>query len=150
MTLVLKLDLDIVKMYVCTKDEALTSNGSKVIAWTDTQTDRWTDRQTDGQTDRQTDRQMDRQTHRQTRLKLLPSVYADGNNLVHLSYYVFDSIWIRMIVKLLKLSNAFFLLWGTKRFHYTSGQKPQGLELEIMQINLKSPWLLSLDLPNFL
>ena len=32
MTLVLKLDLDIMKMYVCTKDEAPTSNGSKVIA----------------------------------------------------------------------------------------------------------------------
>ena len=31
MTLVLKLDLDNVKMYVCTKDEAPTSNGSKVI-----------------------------------------------------------------------------------------------------------------------
>ena len=44
MTLVLKLDLDIVKLYVCTKDEAPTSNGSKVIAWTDIQTDGWTDR----------------------------------------------------------------------------------------------------------
>ena len=43
MTLVLKLNLDIVKMYVCTKDEGPTSNGSKVIAWTDTQTDRQTD-----------------------------------------------------------------------------------------------------------
>ena len=32
MTLVLKLDLDIVKMYVYTKDAAPTSNGSKVIA----------------------------------------------------------------------------------------------------------------------
>ena len=51
MTLILKLDLDIVKRYVCTKNEASTLNGSKVIAWTDTQTetqtDRWTDRQTD-------------------------------------------------------------------------------------------------------
>ena len=39
LTLVLKLDLDIVKMYMCTKDETPTSNGSKVVAWTDTQTD---------------------------------------------------------------------------------------------------------------
>ena len=47
MTLVLKLDLDIVKMYVCTKDEAPIPNGSKVIVWTDGQTDRQTDKQTD-------------------------------------------------------------------------------------------------------
>ena len=37
-----------------------------------------THRQTDGQTDRQTDGQTDRHTHRQTRLKLLPTAYADG------------------------------------------------------------------------
>ena len=30
MTLILKLDLDIVKMYVCTKSEAPTFNGSKI------------------------------------------------------------------------------------------------------------------------
>ena len=35
----LKLDLDIVKMYVCTQNEASTINDSKVIAWTDRQTD---------------------------------------------------------------------------------------------------------------
>ena len=52
MTLVLKPDLDIIKMYVCTKNEVSTFNSSKVIIWTDTQTDG----QTDGQTDRQTDR----------------------------------------------------------------------------------------------
>ena len=45
MALLLKFDLDIVKMYMCTKDEAPTFNSSKVIVWTDTQTD--TDRQTD-------------------------------------------------------------------------------------------------------
>ena len=39
MTLVLKHDLD---MYVCTKTEAPTFNSSKVIAWTDTQTERQT------------------------------------------------------------------------------------------------------------
>ena len=44
MALVLELDLDIMKMYVCTKDEAPISNGSKVIAWSDTQTDRQTHR----------------------------------------------------------------------------------------------------------
>ena len=31
MTLVLKLDLDIMKMYVCTKNEVPTFSGSKVI-----------------------------------------------------------------------------------------------------------------------
>ena len=51
MTLILKLNLDIVKRYECTKNEASTFNGSKVIA----QTDRYTDRQTDTQTDRRTD-----------------------------------------------------------------------------------------------
>ena len=43
-----------------------------------------THRQKDGQTDRWTDRQththIHRQTDRQTRLKLLPTAYADGNN----------------------------------------------------------------------
>ena len=42
MTLILKLDLDIVKMYVCTKNEAPTFNGSKVLAWTDRHTERHT------------------------------------------------------------------------------------------------------------
>ena len=68
MTLVLKLDLDIIKVYVCTKNEVPTFCSSKVIIWTDTQTD--------GQADKQTDRQ----TERQTWLKLLPTTYADGNN----------------------------------------------------------------------
>ena len=48
MTLILKLDLDMVKMYHHTKNEISMSTGSKVIAQTDT--DRQTDRQT--QTDR--------------------------------------------------------------------------------------------------
>ena len=43
MTLVLKLNLDFVKMYVYTKNEAPTFNGSKV---TDTQTHRQTCKQT--------------------------------------------------------------------------------------------------------
>ena len=34
MTLVLKLDLDIVKMYACTENEVSSFSGSKVIAWT--------------------------------------------------------------------------------------------------------------------
>ena len=63
MTLVVKLDLDIIKMYVCTKNEIPTFSGSKVQKLsTDTQIDRWTDRQTDRWTDRHTDRQTDRQT----------------------------------------------------------------------------------------
>ena len=41
-----------------------------------------THRQTDGQTDRQTDTQTDTQTDRQTQLKLLPTAYADGNNIL--------------------------------------------------------------------
>ena len=47
MTLILKIDLDMVKMYLHTKNEVPSYSGSKVIAWTD--------RQTDGQTHRQTD-----------------------------------------------------------------------------------------------
>ena len=39
MTLVLKLDLDIRKMYVCTENEVPIFNSSKVIIWTDRQTD---------------------------------------------------------------------------------------------------------------
>ena len=34
------------------------------------------------QTHRQTDRQTDTQTDRQTRLKLLPTAYADGKNVL--------------------------------------------------------------------
>ena len=41
-TLVLKLDLDIVKMYISTKNEVPSISGSNVIALTDTQTDRQT------------------------------------------------------------------------------------------------------------
>ena len=46
MTLVLKLDLDVVKMSHHTKNEVSRSTHSKVIACTDTQTHRHTDRQT--------------------------------------------------------------------------------------------------------
>ena len=64
MTLILKLDLDIVKMYLHTKNEvSMSSSSKKVIAeQIETQTDRHTDRQTH----RQTDTQTHRQTHRQT------------------------------------------------------------------------------------
>ena len=51
MTLILKLDLDIVKRYVCTKNEASTFNGSKSYS---------PNRQIHRQKDRQTDRQKDR------------------------------------------------------------------------------------------
>ena len=47
MTLILKLDLDMVKMYHHTKNEACMSRNSKVIAQTDTQTGRQTHTQTD-------------------------------------------------------------------------------------------------------
>ena len=54
MTLILKLDLDIIKMYVCTKNEVPTLSGSKVIIRTVRQTHTHTDRHTE-QTHRQTD-----------------------------------------------------------------------------------------------
>ena len=56
MTLILKFDLGMVKMYLHTKNEVSMSSGSKVIAQKDRNTDKQTDtdRQTDGQTDRQT------------------------------------------------------------------------------------------------
>ena len=47
MTLILKFDLDMVKMYQHTKNEVSMSRGSKVIAWTDRNTDRHTHRHTD-------------------------------------------------------------------------------------------------------
>ena len=43
MTLILKLDLDMVKMYLHTENEVSVWSGSKVIAWTD-RGDRQTDR----------------------------------------------------------------------------------------------------------
>ena len=47
MTLILKLDVDMVKMYLYAEDEVSSYSRLKVIAWTDTQTDTQTDRQTD-------------------------------------------------------------------------------------------------------
>ena len=70
MTLILKLDLDMVKMYLYTKNEVFMLRGSKVIAQTDINTERQTDRHTDGQTDRQTD---------MTKKHYLPA-YAGGND----------------------------------------------------------------------
>ena len=43
MTLILELDLDMVEMYLYTKNEVSMLRGSKVIAWTDRNTDRQTD-----------------------------------------------------------------------------------------------------------
>ena len=47
MTLILKLDLDIVQMYLYTKNEVSIWSSSKVLAWTDIHIDRQMDRQTD-------------------------------------------------------------------------------------------------------
>ena len=47
MTLILKLDLDMVKMYLYTKNKVPSISHLKVTSWTDTQTDRHTDTQTD-------------------------------------------------------------------------------------------------------
>ena len=66
MILVLKLDLDIIKMYVCTKMKFLPSAFQKLSS-------------------EQTDRQIDGQTDRQTWLNLLPTAYADGNYNLYLS-----------------------------------------------------------------
>ena len=52
MTLILKLDVDIVMMCLHTKSEVSMWSGSKVMAWTDGNRDTQTDRHTDGQTDR--------------------------------------------------------------------------------------------------
>ena len=52
MTLILKLDLDMVKMYLYTKNAVFNFKSSKVIASTKRQTGRQTDRYTDRQTDR--------------------------------------------------------------------------------------------------
>ena len=52
MTLILKLDLDMVRMYLHTKNKVSMPSGSKVIVCTDGHTDRQTDTQTDMQTDR--------------------------------------------------------------------------------------------------
>ena len=66
MTLILKLDLDIIKMCLHAKNEVSRSKHSKVRARTDRHTHRHTHRQTDRQTDTHTHRQTDRQTDRQT------------------------------------------------------------------------------------
>ena len=65
MTLILKLDLDITKMYLHTKNEVSMSRDSKVKPeQTETQTDRHKDRHTDRQIHIHTYRQTDRQTDR--------------------------------------------------------------------------------------
>ena len=56
MTLIFKLDLNIVKLYLYTKNEVPSYSSSKVIALTDRRTET------------QTDRQPQRQTHNQTQL----------------------------------------------------------------------------------
>ena len=68
MTLLLKHDLHMVKMYLHTKNEVSSYNSSEVMAWTDWQTNTHTDRQTDRQT----------HTHRQIGVKQLPTAYADS------------------------------------------------------------------------
>ena len=50
MTSILKLDPDMAKMYLHTKNEVPMSRSSKVIAQADRNTDRHTDRHTDKQT----------------------------------------------------------------------------------------------------
>ena len=62
MTLILKHDLDTVKMYLYAVNEVLSYCSSKVIAWTDRHTETQTDTQKHEQTYKQTDRQTDRQT----------------------------------------------------------------------------------------
>ena len=71
MTLILKLDLDMIKMYLHTKNEVSMSSSSKVIAWTD----------------RNTDTQTHRQTHRHDRKHYLPA-YAGGNDTCLSKHYL--------------------------------------------------------------
>ena len=47
MIFILKLDLDMVQMYLYTENEIPSYNGSKVVAWTDGHTETQTDTQTD-------------------------------------------------------------------------------------------------------
>ena len=64
MTLILKLNLHIIKMYEYTKIKFLSSAVQKLLS---------------EQTHREMDRHTDRHTYRRTQLKLLPTTYADGN-----------------------------------------------------------------------
>ena len=76
MTLILKLDLDMVKMYLHTKNEVSMSKGLKVIAWTD------------------------KQTHRHDWKHYLPA-YADGNyferKIEQTQESQFCQIWIEFL-----------------------------------------------------
>ena len=47
MTFILKLDLDVVKMYLYANNEVPSSSGSKIIAWTDRQTETQTETEID-------------------------------------------------------------------------------------------------------
>ena len=77
MTLILKLDLDMVKMYLQAKNEVKRFKSYSL----NRQKHRQTDTQTHRHTDRQTDRHTGRQTDRHDRKHYLPA-YAGGNNLM--------------------------------------------------------------------
>ena len=77
MTLILKLDLDMVRMYLHTKSEVSMSSGLKVIICTDGHTDRHTETQTDRHIDRHTDRHTDRHDR-----KHYLATYAGGKKRV--------------------------------------------------------------------
>ena len=72
MTLIPKFDLDMVMMYLHTKNEVSMSKGSKVIGWTDRNTDRYY-RQIDRHTHRHTHTHTHRQTHRHDQKHYLPT-----------------------------------------------------------------------------
>ena len=99
MTLILKLYLDMVKMYLHTKNEVSMSSGSKVIAWTDRNTDRQTDRQTHTHTHTHTNRHTDRQTDRHDWKHYLPA-YAGGNDILWLIYIAGDALGYRIRFRL--------------------------------------------------
>ena len=80
MTLILKLDLDMAKMYLHTKNEVSMLKGSKVIAWTD----------------RNTDRQTHRQTHRHDQKHYLPA-YAGGNDIGYTSFIVKTKVSVNKV-----------------------------------------------------
>ena len=87
MTLILKLDLDMVKMYLYTNNEVSMWRGSEVKAWTDIHTDGQTDSHTHRETDRQIDRHTDRQTHNHDWKHYLPTYVGGKKEKVHLSTY---------------------------------------------------------------
>ena len=109
MTLILKLDLDIVKMYHHTKNEVSMSTASKVIAQTDTHT------QIDTQTDRHT------HTHTDT-MKTLPLPHTREVNMMNtfLSSGCSHSSQLTKYLQRQAIINTDFVFFGLRGLSGTS------------------------------